>query len=88
MKQNQTLKIVLIALFAALVCVATMLVPIPIPSSGGYANAGDGVILMCAFLMGLVNAAFAQALARCRRICCWAMSRLRRACWASRRAWR
>ena len=49
--RNQTLKIVLITL----VRVATMLVPIP--ASGGYA--GDGVILMCAFLMGLVNAAFA-----------------------------
>ena len=59
MRRNQTLKIVLIALFAALVCVATMLVAIPIPASGGYANAGDGVILMCAFLMGPVNAAFA-----------------------------
>ena len=59
MRRNQTLKIVLIALFAALVCVATMLVTIPIPASGGYANAGDGVILMCAFLMGPVNAAFA-----------------------------
>ena len=52
----------LIALFAALVCVATMLVPIPIPASGGYANAGDGVILMCAFLMGPVNAAFAAGI--------------------------
>ena len=62
MKQNQTLKIVLIALFAALVCVATMLVPIPIPASGGYANAGDGEILMCAFLMGPVNAAFAAGI--------------------------
>ena len=62
MKQNQTLKIVLIALFAALVCVATMLVPIPIPSSGGYANACDCVILMFAFLMGPVNAAFAAGI--------------------------
>ena len=69
MRRNQTLKIVLIAL----VCVATMLVPIP--ASGGYA--GDGVILMRAFLMGPVNAAFAQALVRCRRICCWTVSRLR-----------
>lgn len=51
MRRNQTLKIVLITL----VRVATMLVPIP--ASGGYA--GDGMILMCAFLMGLVNAAFA-----------------------------
>lgn len=51
MKQNATLKIVLTALFAALTCVATMLVHIPIPATGGYANLGDGVILLCAFLL-------------------------------------
>ena len=62
MRRNQTLRIVMIALFAALVCVATMLVPIPIPGSGGYANAGDGIILTCAFLMGPVGAAFASGI--------------------------
>ena len=51
MKQASTFKIVITALFAALICVATMLVQIPIPATGGYANLGDGFILICAFLM-------------------------------------
>ena len=51
MKNSSTYKIVITSLFAALICVATMLVQIPIPATGGYANLGDGVILICAFLM-------------------------------------
>ena len=51
MKQMSTFKIVITALFAALICVATMLIQIPIPATGGYANLGDGIILICAFLM-------------------------------------
>lgn len=62
MKQNATLKIVLTALFAALICVATMLVQISIPATGGYANLGDGVILLCAFLMNPVYAVTAAGI--------------------------
>lgn len=51
MKHASTFKIVITALFAALICVATMVVQIPIPATGGYANLGDGIILICAFLM-------------------------------------
>lgn len=51
MKGTSAFKIVITALFAALICVATMVVQIPIPATGGYANLGDGVILICAFLM-------------------------------------
>ena len=50
-KRISTFRIILTALFAALICVATMLVQIPIPATGGYANLGDGIILICAFLM-------------------------------------
>lgn len=50
-KANDVLKLVLTALFAALVCVATMLVHIPVPATGGYANLGDGVILLGAFTL-------------------------------------
>ena len=49
--QKKTLRIVVTALFAALICLATMLVQIPIPATGGYANLGDGVILIAAFLI-------------------------------------
>ena len=62
MKRSSTYKIVLASLFAALICVATMLVQIPIPATGGYANLGDGVILICAFLMNPVYAIMAAGI--------------------------
>lgn len=62
MKKTSTFKIVITALFAALICVATMLVQIPIPATGGYANLGDGIILICAFLMNPVYAVTAAGL--------------------------
>lgn len=62
MKRFSTFQIVITALFAALICVATMLVRIPIPATGGYANLGDGVILVCAFLMNPLNAVIAAGL--------------------------
>lgn len=51
MKQNQSFKIILAAMFAALVCVATMLIHIPTPGTNGYVNLGDGIILTCAYLL-------------------------------------
>lgn len=62
MSNTSTFKIVLTSLFAALICVATMLVQIPIPATGGFANLGDGVILMCAFLMNPFCAVLAAGL--------------------------
>lgn len=62
MKNHSTLRTVLTALFAALICVATMLVQIPIPATGGYANLGDGIILICAFLLHPLDAIIAAAL--------------------------
>ena len=59
MKRISTFRIVVSALFAALICVATMLVPIPIPATGGYANPGDGVILISALLLDPLCAAAA-----------------------------
>ena len=62
MKHTSTFKIVLTALFAALICVATMLIQIPIPATGGYANLGDGVILVCAYLISPLYAVIAAGL--------------------------
>ena len=62
MKHTSTFKIVLTALFAALICVATMLIQIPIPATGGYANLGDGVILIAAFLLHPLYAVIAAGL--------------------------
>ena len=62
MVHTSTFKIVFTSLFAALICVATMLIQIPIPASGGFANLGDGIILMCAFLMNPLHAVLAAGL--------------------------
>ena len=51
MKPSSTFRIVLVALFAALTCVATMFLRIPSPT-GGYLNLGDGIALLSAFLLG------------------------------------
>lgn len=62
MKRTSTFKIIITALFAALICVATMLVQIPIPATGGYANLGDGIILICAYMMNPLYAVIAAGL--------------------------
>ena len=55
------------AILAALICVATMIVQIPIPATGGYANLGDGIILISSFLLpvgcSITAAALGSALA-------------------------
>lgn len=56
--KNTTYKIVVSSLFAALVCVATMLIKIPLPN--GYINIGDCVVLAAAFTLSPVYA-FAAA---------------------------
>ena len=62
MKHFSAFKIVITALFAALVCVATMLVQIPITATGGYANLGDCVVLVAAFLLHPVYAVLAAGI--------------------------
>lgn len=54
MKDNKIKMLVLAALFAALSCVATLVISIPIPATNGYINLGDGVVLLGAFLLGPV----------------------------------
>ena len=46
----QTKKLVLAALFAALTCVATMVITVPLPT--GYANLGDCIVLLGAYILG------------------------------------
>ncbi len=58
---NKTKKIVFSALFAALTCVATMVIKIPSPLSG-YVNLGDSVVLTCGFMLGPVYGFFAAAI--------------------------
>ena len=50
------------ALFAALVCVATFIIKVPLPVSGGYAHIGDGFIFLAVILIGKKNGAWAGAI--------------------------
>ncbi len=64
--KTTTQKIVISALFAALVCVATMLIRIPSPLKG-YINLGDVIVLLCGFVLpcgyGFAAAGIGSALA-------------------------
>jgi len=62
MRSITPFKLVIIALFAALICVATLMIQIPIPATGGYVNPGDGLILLCACLLSPLHAALAAGI--------------------------
>lgn len=51
MSDKKIRKLVYSALLAALVCVATLVIQIPAPVSG-YVNLGDGLVLLCGWLLG------------------------------------
>ena len=51
MKNNHLYKLVSAALFAALACVATMIIQIPSPTQG-YVNLGDCIVLLSGWLLG------------------------------------
>lgn len=53
---------VITALFAALIAVATLVIHIPTPGTNGYVNLGDGFILICAFTMPPLYAGIAGGL--------------------------
>ncbi len=52
MKTRNIHKIIQAALFAAITCIATMVVHIPVPATGGYLNLGDAAVLLGALLLG------------------------------------
>lgn len=52
-KENHLLKLCVAGMFAALICVATMLIQIPSPLNG-YVNFGDCFILIAAWVLGPV----------------------------------
>ena len=62
MQNKKLLKPIMAALFASLTCVATMAIRIPIPATNGYANLGDAIVLLAAFLLGPVYGSLAAAL--------------------------
>ena len=62
MKMKNVQKLVTAALMAALVFVATLLVQIPIPATGGYVNFGDGFVILSGVLLGPVYGALAAGI--------------------------
>ncbi|MEA4965510.1 MAG: ECF transporter S component [Oscillospiraceae bacterium] len=59
MKNIKLQKLILAAMFAALIYVATNIVHIPTPGTNGYLNLGDCMVLLSAFLLGPVYGAAA-----------------------------
>lgn len=62
MKASKTKKLVVSALFAALVCIATLVIHIPIPATNGYINLGDCIVLLSGFILGPVWGTAAAAI--------------------------
>ncbi len=62
MKKNKLFNLVLAAVFAALIYVATFVVQIPIPATGGYINLGDAFVLAGAIILGPVYGAAAAGI--------------------------
>ena len=58
---KKTQRIVISSMFAALVCVATMIIKLPSPL-GGYINIGDCIVLLCGWTLGPVYAFFAAGI--------------------------
>jgi uncharacterized membrane protein len=54
MRNNMTRRLVLSSMFAALICIVTMVVRIPVPLvwNGAYINAGDGIIYAASVVLG------------------------------------
>lgn len=59
---NQNMKkLVVAALFAAMTCIATMIIKIPTPTLG-YIHLGDGFVLLCGVILGPVPGALAAGI--------------------------
>lgn len=64
---NNTRKMVMTALFMALVCTATMVIRIPTPGTNGYIHPGDALVILSGIFLGpvqgLLSAGIGSALA-------------------------
>lgn len=65
MKGLSTRKLVMMALFAALACVATMSIRIPTPGTGGYIHPGDAVVVLCGAFLNPAAAFLAAGIGSC-----------------------
>lgn len=55
-------KTVISAMFAALACVATMVIKIPVPATNGYIHIGDCIVLMSGWMLGGVYGTLAAGI--------------------------
>ena len=53
-QKSSILKLTLGGIFAALICIATMFLQIPVSLTQGYIHIGDALILLCASLLGWI----------------------------------
>ncbi len=61
MKRTNVRKLTLAAMFAAMTCVATMIIQVPSPMNG-YVNLGDCIVLLSGFILGPFYGVFAAAI--------------------------
>jgi uncharacterized membrane protein len=61
-EMSSTALIAVTAVMAALVCVTTMLIQVPIPATEGYFNIGDAIIMVAALTFGPIVGAIAGGL--------------------------
>ena len=50
--KSSTGKLVMSAMMAAVVCVSTMVVKVPVQATGGYINFGDAAVIICGVILG------------------------------------
>lgn len=62
MKNQNLRKTVFAALFAAIICVATIVIQIPSPATNGYFNLGDCFVIVAAQLLGPLYGALAAGI--------------------------
>ena len=58
----KTRNLTMTALFAAMVCIATMFIHLPVPMTGGYVHIGDAFIYLAASMLPMPYAAVAGAI--------------------------
>lgn len=59
---NKTKKMVMTALFMALVCAATMVIRIPTPGTNGYIHPGDALVILSGIFLGPVQGLLAAGI--------------------------
>lgn len=59
MIDNKVKKMTTTALFMALTCIATMIIKLPTPGTGGYVHLGDAFVILSGILLGPVYGAIA-----------------------------